>query len=340
MKPFLNLSTCLFAVLVLTACGEPVPEIAKFEGFAQGTTYHISYWSKTPIDKKALEDQVNKQLADIDKVLSNYRADSIIETFNSQPSAESQLVGSEIVELFKLASKVSQASQGCYDLTIKPLFDLWGFQGETLTIPEQSVLQQALSQVGMNKVVTVDDTHLQKPVNVKVDVSSVGQGYSVGRVSSVLEQVGVHDYLVEIGGELKTNGHKPDGKGWRIAVEKPLPGEQRMMKVFTMPVDQPLSVMTSGTYRHYFDVNGQRYSHILDARTGKPITHDLVAVTVLHEDPTIADAWSTALICVGQQQAMQLADAENIRALFVQQQGTSLLETKSQALLASHLSIE
>lgn len=340
MKHHSKLLTYSFISLVLSACGEPVPDIAKFEGFAQGTTYHISYWSKTPVDPKTLQDQVNVELAAIDKVLSNYRVDSGIEAFNNSASAESQSVNPEIVSLFKLAGKVSQASQGCYDLTIKPLFDLWGFQGETLTIPDQTILQQALSQVGMDKVVIVDDAHLQKPANVKVDVSSVGQGYSVGKVSQVLEQAGVHDYLVEIGGELKTHGHKPDGNGWRIAVEKPLPGEQRMMKILTMPKDQPLSVMTSGTYRHYFDVNGQRYSHILDARTGKPITHDLVAVTVLHEDPTVADAWSTALLCLGQKQGMQLADAEHIQALFVQQQGTNLLETKSQALMVSHLSIE
>ena len=340
MKPFFNLSAYLLVVLILTACGESAPDVAKFEGFAQGTTYHITYWAKTPIDKKTLEDKVNSELADIDKVLSNYRPDSSIEAFNNHPSAESQWVAPEIVELFKLARKVSQASQGCYDLTIKPLFDLWGFQGDTLTIPEPEVLKQALSQVGMDKVSVVDDQHLQKPAQVRIDVSSVGQGYSVGRVSRVLEQSGVHDYLVEIGGELKTRGRKPDGKSWRIAVEKPLPGEQRMMKILSMPLDQTLSVMTSGTYRHYFDVNGQRYSHILDARTGAPVTHDLVAVTVLHEDPTLADAWSTALMCLGQQQAMQLADAENIKAFFVQQQGANLLESKSAALAASQLSFD
>ncbi len=340
MKKITRLFGYLSIALILSACGEPVPDIVKFEGFAQGTTYHISYWVKPPIDGKTLQDQVSAELAEIDKLLSNYRNDSVIERFNNNPSGESQSVDAEIVELFKLAATVSQASQGCYDLTIKPLFDLWGFQGDNLTIPDQQVLQQALSRVGMRKVIVVDGTHLQKQTDVKVDVSSVGQGYSVGRVSRLLERAGVHDYLVEIGGELKTQGHKPDGQGWRIAVEKPLPGEQRMMKILTMPIDQPLSVMTSGTYRHYFDVNGQRYSHILDARTGKPVTHDLVAVTVLHDDPAVADAWSTALLCLGQQQGMRLADDENIQALFVQQQGAQLLETKSRALAASHIPIE
>jgi thiamine biosynthesis lipoprotein len=192
----------------------------------------------------------------------------------------------------------------------------------------------------MNKVEIIDANHLRKPATVKVDVSSIAQGYSVEKISEVLEQFGVGNYLVEIGGELKTNGHKPNGQGWRIAVEKPLPGEQRMQKVITMPIDKVLAVMTSGTYRHYFDFNGQRYSHILDARNGKPVIHDLVAVTVLHDDPTIADAWSTALLCVGQQQGVQLANAEKLQALFIQQQGNSLLETKSDALSVSGLTIE
>ncbi|MCQ8104635.1 FAD:protein FMN transferase [Methylomonas sp. SURF-2] len=340
MKKIASLLACLLIAAGLSACGESVPDVVKFEGFAQGTTYHVSYWSPTPVDGKAVETQVNSALAEIDKQLSNYRPDSVIEGFNANPSAESQFVGTEIVDLIRVAAKVGHASQGCYDLTVKPLFELWGFRGDALTMPEDEVLQRALGEVGLDKVAVVDDSHLQKPAGVTVDVSSVAQGYSVEKISWILEQRGVRDYLVEIGGELKTNGHKPDGSAWRIAVEKPLPGDQRLLKILTAPRDQPFAVMTSGTYRHYFDVNGQRYSHILDARSGKPVSHDLVAVTVLHEDPTVADAWSTALLCVGQQQGMRLADAENLRVLFIQQQGDVLVESKSRALEASGLTIE
>ncbi|MCK9608104.1 MAG: FAD:protein FMN transferase [Methylomonas sp.] len=340
MKNFTPLLCGLALAAGLFGCSEPGPDIAKFEGFTQGTSYHISYWSETPVDAKALESSVNKALADIDKNLSNYRPDSVIEKFNGNPSADSQFVGDEIVALIKVAGKVGHASQGCYDLTIKPLFDLWGFQGDALSIPDEAVLQNARAEIGLDKVAVVDDTHLRKPAGVRIDVSSVAQGYSVEKISRIMERQGVPNYLVEIGGELKTHGHKPDGSAWRIAVEKPLPGEQRLLKVLTVPKDQPFAVMTSGTYRHYFDVNGQRYSHILDARTGKPVTHDLVAVTVLHEDPTVADAWSTALLCVGQQQGMQLANEEHLKVLFIQQQGDALVETKSQALEASGLSFE
>lgn len=336
-------SVLLLSVLV-SACSSPTEEqpIQKIEGFAQGTTYHISYWSDAPVEGKAVEAEVAKNFDLIDKTLSNYRPDSTIELFNANPSLESQAVGAEIVSLVNVAQGVYQLSQGCFDLTIKPLFELWGFQGDSLTIPDQAAIEQGLAKVGMAKLEVVDDTHLlKKQADVRVDVSAVAQGYSVGKISEVLEQQGIQNYLVEIGGELKTHGHKPDGKAWRIAVEKPLPGERSLHKIITMPKDASMSVMTSGTYRHYFDVNGQRYSHILDARTGKPVTHDLVAVTVLHENPTIADAWSTALLCLGQQDGMQLANAQKINALFIRQQGSELLETRSEALnTASQLSIQ
>lgn len=333
----------LLLCLTLSACSPPPEQpIQKLEGLAQGTTYHISYWSTTPVDGKAIEAEIQKSFDFIDKTLSNYRPDSTIELFNANPSTESQEVGAEIVSLVRAGQNMYQLSQGCFDLTIKPLFELWGFQGDELTIPDQVAIDQGLARVGMTKLEVVDDTHLaKKQADVRVDVSAIAQGYSVGKISALLEQLGLHDYLVEIGGELKTQGHKPDGQAWRIAVEKPLPGERAMQKIITMPKDAPMSVMTSGTYRHYFDVNGQRYSHILDARKGRPVTHDLVAVTVLHENPIIADAWSTALLCLGQQDGMQLANAEKIKALFIRQQGSEFLETRSEALsTAGQLSIQ
>ncbi|WP_347988977.1 FAD:protein FMN transferase [Methylomonas sp. AM2-LC] len=318
--------------LLLAACTSE-PQFQKIEGLTQGTTFHITYWSEVPVNTKAIEAEVGKVLEDIDKNLSNYRKDSTIELFNANTSTSPQDVGDEIVTLVRVSQTVSQLSQGCFDLTVKPIFELWGFNTDELKIPAQDVIQKTLDQVGMSKLEVVDDTHLQKKqANVTVDVSAVAQGYSVGKISDVLEQFSVENYMVEIGGELKTHGHKPGGQAWVIAVEKPLPGERSIHKVISMPKDKSMSVMTSGTYRHYFDANGQRYSHILDARTGKPVTHNLVAVTVLHENPTIADAWSTALLCLGYQDGLNLANSEKINAIFIRQQDSELLETQSDAL--------
>jgi thiamine biosynthesis lipoprotein len=332
--PLRNPLQCFFLSLLLimqAGCSEPT--IQKLEGPAQGTTYHISYWPESPVDTKAIKADIENEFAVIDKLLSNYRPDSTIETFNSIENTESQEVGSEIVSLVKIAQVVNQASQGCYDLTIKPLFDLWGFKGNTLNIPKDSTIITTLKQIGMAKLEIVDDTHLRKnQADLKVDLSSIAQGYSVERISKVLEQKGITNYLVEIGGELKTNGHKPGLQPWRIAVERPLPEERTMHKVATMPKDTPMAVMTSGTYRHYFDDHGQRYSHILDARTGRPVSHDLVSVTVMIGDPTVADAWSTALLCLGPKDGMAAANTAKIPALFIELQGNELIESQSDAL--------
>jgi thiamine biosynthesis lipoprotein len=323
----------LLLFLLLSACAPEQPTVQKIEGTAQGTTFHVTYWSNQPIDNHAIESEVEKVLDEIDKNLSNYRSDSTIEIFNANNSTLPQNVGDEIVTLVRVSQTVYQLSQGCFDLTVKPIFDLWGFNTDVLKIPSQAAIQSTLEQVGMSKLEVIDDTHLQKKqANVRVDVSAVAQGYSVGKISDILERFAIQDYMVEIGGELKTNGHKPGGYAWVVAVEKPLPGERSIHKIITMPRDKPMSVMTSGTYRHYFDANGQRYSHILDARTGKPVSHNLVAVTVLHENPTIADAWSTALLCLGYQDGLKLANSEKINAIFIRQQDSELLETQSDAL--------
>lgn len=330
--PKTSLHLIAYAFLTLLAgCSEP--SIQKLEGAAQGTTYHISYWSESPLDNDAIKAGVEAEFASIDQQLSNYRPDSVIEIFNNTETTESQDVGSEIVYLVKTAQSVYQASQGCYDLTIKPLFDLWGFSGETPGIPDDASINAALKQVGMDKVEIVDDSHLRKKqADLKIDLSSISQGYSVERISAVLAQQGVAHYLVEIGGELKTNGYKPGLEPWRIALERPLPEERVMHKVLMMPKDAPVAVMTSGSYRHYFDNDGQRYSHTLDARTGRPIAHNLVSVTVFHSDPTLADAWSTALQCLGQKHGMAAANAQNMAAFFIEQQGEGLSESRSEPM--------
>ena len=137
---------------------------------------------------------------------------------------------------------------------------------------------------------------------------------------------------MEIGGELQTKGKKPNGDAWRIAVEKPLPNERKLHKIASFDSGVPMALMTSGTYRHFFDSNGKRYSHILDARNGKPVDHNTVSVTLFHENPTIADAWSTALLCLGSNEGLKAANANNLAVLFIDQQGDELIEHESNAM--------
>jgi thiamine biosynthesis lipoprotein len=257
----------------------------------------------------------------------------VIEKFNALNSTEPQMLGDEIITLIQAAKVASEATQGCYDLTIKPLFDLWGFKGESLTQPSSSNLKTALSQVGFNQIDIIDSTHLRKKnPTLKIDLSSVGQGYSVSQIAGIFKAQGIDNYLVEIGGELQTFGKKPDNSPWRVALEKPLSTQRSMHKIITMNRTEPMSVTTSGTYHHFFDKDGKRYSHILDAKTGTPITHNTVSVSVFDDDATKAEVWDTALLCLGREAGIELANKEGIAALFIEQEGDTFTEFSSTPL--------
>jgi len=210
-------------VINLVACSQQ-DRVQTLAGSAQGTTWHVTVWQPGGVDVATLQTRIQAEFDRLDRALSNYRPDSDIERFNAKETTAPIEVGSEIVGLVEVAKEISQASRGCYDLTIKPLFDLWGFSGQTLTPPDPATLIQQLQHVGFSKLKTPTPTQLRKtdPL-IHVDLSSIAQGYSVGRIAAVVEDAGIQNYLMEIGGELQTRGHKPDGSPWRIGVERPLP---------------------------------------------------------------------------------------------------------------------
>jgi thiamine biosynthesis lipoprotein len=185
----------------------------------------------------------------------------------------------------------------------------------------------------LDNLETLSATQLRKQLpKLRIDVSSIGQGYAVERMVKILEQFGITNYLVEIGGELKIRGKKTNGEAWRIALEKPLPNERKMHKIVSFDSGQPMSLISSGTYRHFFDDQGKRYSHILDARTGKPVEHNTVSVTILIPDATLGDAWSTAFSCLGSQEGLKVANEHKLAVLFIDQDGDRLIEIESDAL--------
>ncbi|WP_337842281.1 FAD:protein FMN transferase [Rheinheimera sp.] len=325
---------CCFVVVSLSVlgCSDPDP-IQRISGPAQGSTFMVSYWSEQQVDKAALEQKLKQELDRIDQLMSNYRPDSVIEGFNAQQSAEPVEVGTELVQLVQIAREVSAHSQGCYDLTIKPFFELWGFRGDKLTKPSDEQIAETKALIGLDKVKTVSHSQLAKTqASLRIDVSSIAQGYTVAQLAKLMDQAGIENYLVEVGGELISRGRKPEQKQWRIAIEKPLPDSQTLQKIIAVEQTQPLAIMTSGTYRHFYDEAGVRYSHVLDGRTGAPVTHHTVSTTILIPDATWADAWSTAFLCLGSEQGLPLADKLKLPVLFIDQQGSSFVEKPSQAL--------
>ncbi|HEX6999027.1 MAG TPA: FAD:protein FMN transferase [Gammaproteobacteria bacterium] len=321
------------AATALDGCA-PRRAVDGFTGFAQGTTYSVQWPRAAGVDEAALEAAVRAELERIDALLSNYRPDSAVERFNAARSTEPFAAPPELVELLEQARAVHDASAGCFDPTVRPLVGLWGFDGDAPHVPAPDALAAARRRVDLAAVERVDAGHLRKRIpDVEVDVSGIAQGYSAGRLARVLEERGLGDYLVEIGGELLARGHRPDGSGWRVAVEAPTPDGTTIARVLTLPAE-PTAVATSGSYRHFFTADGRRYSHVLDPRTGAPVDHDLVSVTVLHRDPALADAWSTALLCLGPGAAQEAAARAGVAALLFTAAGESLREWVSPAFAA------
>jgi thiamine biosynthesis lipoprotein len=287
-----------------------------------------------PVKLEELRKGVEDTFADIDIKLSNYREDSEISALNRQKTTDWLPVSKEIAELLAVAQIVYAQTAGCLDLTIKPIFDLWGFSRHETKVPTDAAIAKTLAHVGMDKV-QLDQEHLRirkTDPEVAIDLSSIAQGYTVSAIAKLLEAKGIHNYMAEIGGEMKVKGHKANGDEWRIAIEKPTPFTREVQKVISIHQQNGEAVMTSGTYRNFFEEQGKVYSHIINPKTGKPVDHNLLSVTVLHDDPTWADAWDTALLCQGEVEGYKTAEANKLRVLFIYHDGTVLKELLSSEL--------
>jgi thiamine biosynthesis lipoprotein len=333
---------CLITVLLIAfalaaGCQKSARE-TEVSGEAQGTTYHIKLVLEgvsTPLEE--IRNQISSTLAEIDAQMSNYREDSEISHINRLERTTWLLVPKEIAELLVIAHTVYERSDGCYDLTVKPLFDLWGFSGHENKVPTQDEIDALLPHVGMQllEVDAVNKRIRKKDPKLKIDLSSIAQGYSVGVIARLLETLGIKNYLVEIGGEMVVKGHKTNGDDWRVAVQTPTPLTREIEKIIDIREQKGIAIMTAGTYQHFFEANGQTYSHILNPKTGRPITHHLRSVTVMHDDPTWADAWDTALLCVGEEEAIRIAEAEKLKVLLIYEGDGKLTEHMSKAFAAS-----
>jgi len=302
------------AVTTACACTPSPPPPHAVSGVAQGTTYSLQWTGNVAeADVAAAAEQ---ELARIDALLSNYRDDSLLEQFNAARSTTPIELPSELVALLELAKRIHSASEGCFDPTVRPLVRAWGFDGDSPAVPTADAIDEARAAVGLDKLELVDATHARKTVPMlELDMASIGQGYSAGRLAELLERHGSAAYLVEIGGEVVARGSKPDGSAWRVGIENPVPATG-IGPALRIPPARRTAVITSGSYRHYLEADSRRFGHIIDPRSGSPVEHALVSVTVVGDDAATAAAWGTALLCLGPGAAAATAEREGLAALF------------------------
>jgi FAD:protein FMN transferase len=319
------------SAIVATACAAPPSPIRSVGGVAQGTSYSLQWVGGA--EETAIAAVAEHELARIDALLSNYRPDSVLEKFNATRSVEPMELPAELVALLGVARRVHDASAGCFDPTVRPLVSAWGFNGDAPAVPIDVELAEARANVGFEKLEIVDATHLRKSVpGLEIDMASIGQGYTAARLAELLVEHGSTAYLAEIGGEIVARGTKVDGSPWRIGIEKPTanaPGP-----ALRLPPVQRSAVITSGSYRHFFSSDGRRLSHVLDPRTGWPVDHSLLAVTVVGGDATTAAAWATALMCLGPDAAVAAADRASVAALLWVEDGATAVLRQTRAFAA------
>ena len=314
---------------LLSGCGNG-DSMESFSGPTMGSTYSIKYVRQGDLPAQAsVRGDVEKILADVDQQMSTYRSDSDIERFNVLPAHSCQAMPTSILELVRVGEQLSEQSEGAFDLTVEPLLNLWGFgpQAREEKVPSAQALAEARQRVGHGHL-RIEGDQLCKDAAVEVDFNSIAAGYAVDTIATRLDEAGIHNYLVEVTGELKAAGRKADGSPWRIALEEPRDDRQVAERVIAV---DGYGLSTSGDYRNYFQQGGQRFSHTFDARSGAPVSHNLASVTVIHPSALMADGLSTLLLILGPERGWDYAEKHDIGAFFVMRADTGFVTRSSHA---------
>lgn len=322
------------AALALLAC-TPRPSPERIAGETMGTTYEVVVTHRPAnLSRAAIQSVVDAVLAEVNGHLSGWDPESELARFNATEVTEWVPASALLIEAIDEAQAVSRASGGAFDISVSPLVRAWGFgvgAGEESAAPAPAELERLRESVGYQKLTSRDSPPALRKIvpALHVDLDGIAPGLALDRIAERLEALGVRDYLVELGGEVRARGRSPSGRPWRVAVEAPIAGERRPLVLVEL---DGIGVSTSGDYRAFREIDGRRISHTIDPRTAAPVTHGLASVTVLHPSAATADAWATALMVLGPEEGMALARRRELAALFITRTSDgSLLESATAA---------
>ena len=307
----------VLSAVCLAAC-KPGSAVLELTGSTMGTTYNIvAVDHDGSVNKAELQSQIDSALGKINALMSNWDAGSEVSRFNHHAGTAPMTVSQELAQVVAAAEDVHSKTDGYFDITLGPVIETWGFGAPAggLATPDDAQLANAMAPVGQDKL-SVSQTSLQKTnPATQMYLSSIGKGYGVDYVANVVSQAGLRDFMVEIGGDLYVSGSNADGMSWKIGVESPDPLSPEVVQVAKA---SDMGMATSGDYRNYFEEDGTRFSHIIDPKTGRPVTHNTTSVTVLAENAMLADAWATGLLAMGAERGIALSNDLGISALFIE----------------------
>lgn len=320
----------LLSIFLLLAACSRAPEEQLLSGSTMGTSWTVKIINdgKASLSGEQLSKDIQTALDRVEAAMSNWRDDSDVSRFNRLP--EGCLLVSADTEIVARASlKISKQSEGYFDPTVSPLIEIWGFgvQEQPPEEPDAELLQAVLADTGYGYF-SVDGRQLCKTnANIHLNFSAIAKGYAVDEVAALLAAREINRFLVEVGGELYGEGQNIQGELWSVGVETPDYGwPQGAYSVLHLDGN---AVATSGNYRNYYELDGQKFNHILNPRTGRPVVHGAASVTVIHESTMLADGWATALLAAGPEEGIRLANNAGIAAYMILREQDNFVSTQS-----------
>jgi len=295
-----NIYIAFILLFISIACTNKQKEF-KLSGETQGTFFHITYYGE-----KDYSDEIDSLLTDFDLIASIYNKNSIISKINQNDSTVK--VNSTFIDIFNIGINVSKQTSGAFDMSIGPLVNAWGFGPEEAIAPDSTKIDSLLQLVDYQKITIKENRFIKENQNIKLDFNAIAKGYAVDLVGDFLSSKNVESYLVEIGGEIVTKGHKENGDAWVVGIETPATTADAPQQSQQRISISNMAIATSGNYRNYYEQNGKRFAHTINPKTGYPVQHSLLSATVITTNCATADAYATAFMVLGKTKALEIVE--------------------------------
>lgn len=312
---------------LLGSCGNKEKREVLIEGKTMGTFFHIKVITSESTGK--LEEKIKLRLKEINRSMSTYDPDSEISRFNRISDTETRFpLSQDFMNVMTVSAELYRLTEGAWDGTVDPLVNLWGFgrKGKKQGLPESGEIEALLPHIGFHLIeISAQGLRKTDPA-VTLDLASIAKGYGVDQVAKVIAESGITDFLVEIGGEIYASGLRLDGKKWRIGINRPK-ADADFDDVYKALDLHNKGFATSGDYRNFFMMDGKRYSHVLDPRTGYAVSNRVVSASVIADTCTFADGLATALMVMGAEKSLELVNRlENVECLIITEEEDGTLK--------------
>lgn len=304
--------TALLFLFLLASCG---PQ--NFSHYAMGTFYSFTFYTN-PVTAKRYFEICTNELTRLETNYSANLSNTLIWKLNESGFGE---LNEEALFILESALFYNELSGGAFDMTVRPLFELYGFDDYEYQIPSQEEIRVALEKVGSDHI-EISNGSIDLSGGTTIDLGGILKGYAVDRCVTLLTNAGLKSGIVNAGGNLTTIGTKPDAESWRIGIRHPRQSEGIFQ---VLDVSGDLSFATSGDYERYFLSNGVRYHHLLDPKSGKPASNGVVSVSVAAHSAMDCDALSTSLFIIGLQDGLALCESYSVSASFLVQTNDEIL---------------